>query len=145
MATTHHDLPRHECIALLESDSVGRLCIVDHGYPLAFPVNYRVVHDAAGDRIVFRTSPTASMAGYEGLSSLEVDSISADRQQAWSVIVRGRLHRPHGDADLPDTHPLITAGRYQWLVLDVSSISGRRFHGKPAADRFSVDWQTIDA
>jgi nitroimidazol reductase NimA-like FMN-containing flavoprotein (pyridoxamine 5'-phosphate oxidase superfamily) len=145
MTTTRHDLPNHECISLLDSETVGRLCVIDHGYPLAFPVNYRVLHDDVGDRIVFRTSPTASMSRYEGLSSLEVDSISTDRQRAWSVIARGRLRRSHGEADLPDTHPLVAAGRYQWLVLDVSSISGRRFLGTPVSDRFSVDWQTVDA
>ncbi|MET0911546.1 MAG: pyridoxamine 5'-phosphate oxidase family protein [Ilumatobacteraceae bacterium] len=144
MGATHHHLPRHECLALLESDSVGRLCIIDHGYPLAFPVNYRVVHDAAGERIVFRTSPDASLARYEGPSSLEVDSISPDRREAWSVMVHGGLRRPHGEADLPDTHPLIGERRDQWLVLDVAAISGRRFHGTPAADQFSVDWQSID-
>jgi nitroimidazol reductase NimA-like FMN-containing flavoprotein (pyridoxamine 5'-phosphate oxidase superfamily) len=131
-------------MALLASESVGRLCIIDHGYPLAFPVNYRVVQDPAGDRIVFRTSPDGSLARYEGLSSLEVDSVSPDHQDAWSVIVHGRLHRSRNDAELPDTHPLITERRHRWLVLDVSAVSGRRFHGTPAADRFCVDWQTVD-
>ena len=143
MGAAHHHLPKHECMALLTSDSVGRLCIIDHGYPLAFPVNYRVVQDPAGDRIVFRTSPDASLARYEGPSSLEVDSISPDHQQAWSVMVHGRLRRSLGEADLPDPHPLVREQRSQWLVLDVSAVSGRRFQSTPATDRFSVDWQTI--
>ena len=143
-STTHHHVPTHECWALLDAESVGRLCIIDHGYPLAFPVNYRVVHDTAGERIVFRTSPDASLARYEGPSSLEVDSITPDRHDAWSVIVHGRLRRSHGEADLPDTHPLITERRHQWLILEVSSISGRRFHSTPTADLFSVDWQSVD-
>jgi len=130
-------------MALLTSESVGRLCIIDHGFPLAFPVNYHVVQDAAGDRVVFRTSPDTSLARYEGPSSLEVDSISADHQQAWSVIVHGRLHRSLGEEDLPDPHPLVREQRSQWLVLDVSAVSGRRFEGTPATDQFSVDWQTI--
>ena len=145
MAATHHHLPRHECLALLTSDSVGRLCIIDHGYPLAFPVNYRVVQDSAGDRVVFRTSPDASLARYEGPSSLEVDWISPDRQQAWSVMAHGRLRRSLGEVDLPDPHPLVREQRSQWLVLDVSAVSGRRFESTPATDRFSVDWQTIDS
>jgi Pyridoxamine 5'-phosphate oxidase len=144
MATTRHDIPVHECIALLESDSVGRLCIIDHDYPLALPVNYRLVHDRAGHRVVFRTSPDSSLAQYEGPSSLEVDQISADRRRAWSVIVRGDLRRAHGEPDLPDPDPLVTEQRHQWLVLDVSAWSGRRFEGVPADDRFSVDWQSVE-
>ncbi len=138
MGATYRHLSKHECMDLLTSDSVGRLCIIDHDYPLAFPVNYRVAHDTAGDRIVFRTTPAGSMARYDGPSSLEVDRISPDREQAWSVIVRGRLRRSHGEADLPDSSPWVTEGRHQWLVLDIASISGRRFHGTTSADRSSV-------
>jgi uncharacterized protein len=145
MGAIQHDLPRHECVDLIGADSVGRLCIIDHGYPLAFPVNYRFVRDRAGDRVVFRTSPDALLAQYEGPSSLEVDEVSADRRRAWSVIVRGQLRRVHGDTSLPDTDPLVSDRRHQWLVLDVSSVSGRRFTGTPADDRFSVDWQSTDA
>jgi hypothetical protein len=144
MGLTHHHLPRHECLELLESHTVGRLCIIDHGYPLAFPLNYRVVQDRVGERVVFRTSPETSLARYEGPSSLEVDWISADHRQAWSVMAHGRLRRARGGGDLPDPHPLIDARRHQWLVLDVESISGRRFRGAPSADRFSVDWQTAE-
>jgi len=144
MGTTHRHLPHHECMDLLTSDSVGRLCIIDHGYPLAFPVNYRIVHHAAGDRIVVRTSPDGTMARYEGPSSFEVDWISQDRRQAWSVIVHGHLRRAIGESDLPDTYPLVTERRDQWLVLDISSISGRRFTGTAAADPLSVDWRPID-
>jgi uncharacterized protein len=145
MGATRLDLPKHECIDLLNSESVGRLCIIDHGYPLAFPVNYRLVQDKAGHRVVFRTSPDTSLARYEGLSSLEVDEISADRRRAWSVIVHGNLRRAHGETDLPDPRPLMSEGRHQWLVLDVSSMSGRRFRAEFADNRFSVDWQSIDA
>ena len=145
MSATRHDIPVHECITLLDSDSVGRLCIIDHGYPLAFPVNYRLVHDSAGHRVVFRTAPEAALAHYEGPSSLEVDQISADRRRAWSVIVRGDLRRAHGAADLPDPEPLVSERRHQWLVLDVSAMSGRRFSGVPTHDDFTVDWQSVDA
>ncbi len=145
MGLTHHHLPRHECVELLESHPVGRLCIIDHGYPLAFPVNYRLVHDPDGDLIVVRTSSDSSLARYEGPSSMEVDWISPDCRHAWSVIAHGHLRRAHGAPDLPDPQPLIDERRHQWLVLDVASISGRRFRSAPAADHFSVDWQTIEA
>ena len=145
MSATRHDLPVHECIALLDADSVGRLCIIDHGYPLAFPVNYRLVRHRGGDRLVFRTSSDAAMARYAGPASFEVDQISADRRRAWSVIVRGDLRRAHGEADLPDPEPLVSERRHQWLVLDVAAWSGRRFTGVDRDDRFTVDWQTVDA
>ena len=76
MGAIRYHIPRSECIERLAAESVGRLCFIDHGYPLAFPVNYRLVDPRRADRIVFRTSSTALLARYEGPSSLEVDQIS---------------------------------------------------------------------
>ena len=145
MGATRFEIPEWESLELLGRETVGRLCIIEHGYPLAFPVNYRVMSSVEGSRIVFRTVPQAALARYEGLSSLEVDHVDHDRRSAWSVIVRGTLSRVLGQHELPDTYPLVTEGRDQWMVLHSSAISGRRFVSKPAADGFVVDWQPADA
>jgi uncharacterized protein len=145
MGATRQNIPRHECVGLLASSSVGRLCIIDHGYPLAFPVNFRLVRDRDVMTVVFRVSPISSLAHYEGPSSVEVDDIDPHGREAWSVIVRGRLHRVHDTAEFPDTKPFVTDRRHQWLALDVDAISGRRFRAIASADTFSVDWQTVDA
>ena len=143
MGATRCELPDWESRELLGKEGVGRLCVIDGGYPLAFPVNYRVARSAIAERIVFRTSSSGAMARAAGPASLEVDEIDHDRRNAWSVIVRGDLRRIVGDHELPDPHPLVVEGRYQWMVLDVSAISGRRFTSAAAADSFSVDWQAV--
>jgi len=126
---------------LANRQTVGRLCIVEHGYPLAFPVNYRLVHTDGADSIVVRASPRAAIGTYEGPASFEVDQIDVDRASAWSVIVRGTLRYSRSDDQLPDTDPLVTEGRYRWKVLEVSAVSGRRFSGTLQSGSFSVDWQ----
>jgi len=141
MGATPYELPQHECIDLANSQTVGRLCIVDHEYPLAFPVNYRLTNSDDAVSIVVRVSPRAAIGTYEGPASFEVDRIDLDRASAWSVIVRGRLRNSRGDDQLPDTFPMVTEGRYQWKVLDATAISGRRFSGRVDGGSFNVDWQ----
>ena len=143
MGATQFEAPQWESVAWLESETVGRLCVIDYGYPLAFPINYRFQHVRDDEyRIVFRTVPHAVVGRYEGPASLEVDWIDDARLNAWSVIVRGELRGAVGQIDLPDPSPLLTEGRHRWKVLEVSSISGRRFTSTTAADGVSVDWQT---
>jgi nitroimidazol reductase NimA-like FMN-containing flavoprotein (pyridoxamine 5'-phosphate oxidase superfamily) len=142
MGATRVELPEWESVELLGRETVGRLCIIDHGYPLAFPLNYRMLRDAERTRIVFRTNPSSALARYEGPASMEVDRIDPTRPAAWSVIVRGNLRRVVGQHELPDTYPLVTNGRFQWVVLDVVAISGRRFTAQSAEDEFVVEWQS---
>lgn len=145
MGATRFELPVWESLELLGRETVGRLCVIEYGYPLAFPINYKTMRKGDETRIVFRTSPRAAIARYVGPASLEVDRIDKERQTAWSVMVRGTLSRVVGQHELPDTSPLVTEDRQQWVVLDVTAISGRRFTSKSAADGFSVEWQPSDA
>ena len=48
------NLTREECVYALGTHDLGRLCRVVDGFPLAFPVNYRMVVEPAAD------PPTAS-------------------------------------------------------------------------------------
>ena len=141
MSATRIELPDWESLELLGLTTVGRLCIVDHGYPLAFPLNYRLLHNPT--RIVFRTNPSSALARYEGLASLEVDHIDLLTPSAWSIIVRGKLRRVVDQHELADTHPLVTTGRFHWIVLDATSISGRRFTAETREDAFTVEWQPM--
>jgi len=141
MPATAYELPHHECVDLANGQTVGRLCIIDHGYPLAFPVNYRLACSDEAVNIVVRVSPRATIGSYVGAASFEIDQIDVDRVSAWSVIVRGQLRSSRGDDHLPETFPMITEGRYQWKVLEAAAISGRRFSGRVETGCFSVDWQ----
>ena len=145
MGATRFDAPQWESVAWLESETVGRLCVVELGYPLAFPINYRLLRDGDAIRLVFRAAAHSAVGRYQGPASLEVDRIDTSRHNAWSVIARGELRVAIGQTDLPDTYPLLTEGRDRWKVLQVSSISGRRFASTTPGDGFSVDWQALSS
>ena len=142
MATSKFEVPKWESIDLLSRETVGRLCVLVNGYPLAFPINYRILQDGTDIRVVFRAAPHAAVAQYQGAASMEVDQIDAAHQTAWSVIVRGMLHRVFGQDELPDTYPMLE-GRDQWMVLEVSAVSGRRFESTPSFDGRSVEWLPV--
>lgn len=141
MDTRQIELMAWECTELLQTHTVGRLCVIEQGYPIPIPINYRVDDGKDGLHIVVRTAPRSVLGRYEGLASLEVDDIDLDRRKAWSIIARGVLRRVTGSHDLPDPNPLLTEGRQQWITLTTSAISGRRFDVRRADDGFSVAWQ----
>ena len=138
--TDRFELPSWECYRLIADCTVGRLCVIDHGYPLALPLNFRLVQEGSPPRLVMRTAAHTMFANYEGPASVEVDHISDSTRSAWSVLLRGDLRRVVGGHDLPDPNPWVADGRFQWLVLDVTAVSGRRFVGQAHDDGFSVDW-----
>lgn len=132
--TTHINMLRHEVIARLREQQVGRLCIFDGEFPVAFPVNYRFVRSGEGDVIVIQTGSSTTIARAEGPASLEIDRIDPASGPVWSVIARGDLRQVHGDHGLPSTDPLVATGRDQWLRLRVTAMSGRRFELATPAD-----------
>ncbi len=143
MTATHvHQtlVPSWEATTLLRSTRVGRLCVIDHGTPLALPVNFVLTGDAT-PRIVMRTSPSGLLAAYQGPASFEADHIDEEERRAWSVIARGELRHTYADPTLPDPQPWLGDGRFLWLVLDVSAFSARRFTTvQREDDDFAVEW-----
>ncbi|HUF99294.1 MAG TPA: pyridoxamine 5'-phosphate oxidase family protein [Ilumatobacter sp.] len=149
MTTQRMALQAWESTELLRSRSVGRICVIDHGFPVAIPINYEVVgnNDDARlvERIVIRTAPDTIVGRYEGLGSIEVDDIDFESSTAWSVIVRGTIAPTVGDHDLPDPEPLVDTNRERWMTLSVSAITGRRFAVHRATDGHSVVWRAENA
>ena len=79
-------LERHECLALLAGEEVGRLGVVSGGHPLILPVNY--VLD--GDTVVFRTAPGTKLdAARRTAVAFEVDRFDRGARTGWSVVVQG--------------------------------------------------------
>ena len=79
-------LERHECLALLAGEEVGRLGLVWGGHPLILPVNY--VLD--GDTVVFRTAPGTKLdASRRTAVAFEVDRFDGATREGWSVVVQG--------------------------------------------------------
>ena len=145
MSTVRYQLTTSECVELLREGSIGRLCVIEDGYPLAIPINYRLTDRDHDVRIAARTSPSSVLGRYEGPASLEVDDVSLANGRAWSVIVRGMLHSVHGDHDLPDPRPLPGGDHAQWLVLEPSMWTGRRFVVEATTESHVVDWQIAPA
>jgi hypothetical protein len=134
------EVPAWEAVDFLRDARVGRLCIIDHGTPIALPVNFKVAGHDSDLRLVVRTSGTGLLGTYEGPASLEADHVDEPGQRAWSVVARGVLRHAHGDPTLPDPVPWVTGTRHRWLVLDVRAVSARRFTAAPSADGFTVEW-----
>ncbi len=110
--------------------TVGRLAMMIDDYPLVVPVNYRLLDDAAGVGIVFRTGPGSAIDRAPAHVAFEIDGIDHPHHQGWSVVVRGDLH--HLDASEievmsrnVDPRPWLDE-RTEWLVLRPMSITGRR-------------------
>jgi hypothetical protein len=139
--TDRFELQTWECIDLVRSEGIGRLCLLDHGHPIALPVNYRLIGADGQQQVVVRTAPSTLIARSEGPASIEVDHIDIEARTAWSVLVRGHLRHVVGAHGLPDPEPWLLDDRHHWMVLDMASITGRRFVGTPAADGMTVDWE----
>jgi uncharacterized protein len=141
MGTNRLDMQTWESIQMLRSHGVGRVCLLDHGHPIALPVNYRLIGSEGQHQLVVRTAPNSLIGQYEGAASIEVDHIDLDTRQAWSVLVRGTLRHVVGAHGLPDPEPWLLDDRHHWMVLDVTAITGRRFVGTPSTDGVTVDWE----
>jgi len=146
MSTRRVELPAWECVELLRTRSIGRICVIDHGYPIAIPVNYEVMGDDGALQIVVRTAPESILGRYEGLGSLEVDDIPIDdgtlaEGTTWSVFGRGTVHRVSESNDLPDPRPIIDTSRERWITLHLSATTGRRFTIRRDEETGNLDWK----
>jgi nitroimidazol reductase NimA-like FMN-containing flavoprotein (pyridoxamine 5'-phosphate oxidase superfamily) len=134
MATEHwfkshlRELRKDDCLELLASHTVGRLCFVDTSGPMVMPVNYRVL----GERILIATSPFGEIARHavDNDVALEIDETDDYSETGWSVVVRGQATRQSQDS-LPvdrDEWPQPWAEGTRSLVISISPrlITGRR-------------------
>ena len=108
---------------------MGRLCVLEDGYPVAFPVNYRMVVGPAGEpRIVMRTASDSALHRPGESVALEIDGSDPISDTGWSVICRGLLHDAGPTDDWligQDPHPWVEH-RDQWQYLVPHRITGRR-------------------
>ncbi len=135
------ELQDWECWSLLASKQIGRIGILDHEYPIALPVNYLLVGEGPMRRLLLRTAPTTTIGRYSGYASIEVDEIDTLDKRAWSVVVRGHLRHVPDPTGLPDPGPWITHDRTHWMVLDNTTVTGRRFVGRTSDDGYAVEWE----
>ncbi len=131
------EIDRDECLKLLQSQSMGRLAVADHGAypPHIVPVNFIV----DGDQVIFRSNfglkfQLSVLA--EHSVSFEADLIDAEGHMAWSVVVQGRaelLSQEEIDA-LPNgswLHPWAPGERKEWVRIVPYTVTGRRVRPTP--------------
>ena len=111
-----------ECRRLLASRSVARLAFVsEHSDVLVLPVTYAI--DDSGV-LVFRTSRAGTLSHLvEGERvSVQVDDVSEDLHNGWSVLAHGRAHIYEGDV-LPRSW---VAGHDEIVIgISLDRLSGR--------------------
>ena len=115
---------------LLRSTEVGRLAVSGGDGPDIFPINFVVDHGS----IVFRTAPGSKLSAVAtSLVAFEADGYDLPRNEAWSVVIKGRgqeikqLHQLVETFDLP-LFPWHAEPKGHFVRIEPTAISGRRFH-----------------
>ena len=122
-----------ECLDSLRETAVGRIAFVVDDFPVALPVNFRLVEEGERIFIVVRTRPGNVIDEAPLRVAFQIDGVDGFRNGGWSVLVRGTLDhlepaaiREH-DACY-DPAPWLD-GRDAWLAITPVSITGRRLDG----------------
>jgi len=132
-------LGEKECLELLRETAIGRIAFVVDDFPVALPVNYRVVE--AGDRIwiLLRTHPGNVIDHAPLRVAFQIDGVDYAHRGGWSVLVRGTLHHLDADEVLEtkseyDPDPWPADDRDSWLAVRAVAVSGRRL------DSAELEW-----
>lgn len=123
-------LSDQECWERLRQLEFGRLA-----YHLAdevhiAPINYAV----QGTNLVFRTAEGSKLLGVVMNQDVafEIDQISDESENAWSVVARGTARILEGDearaADNLRLRPWVDTEKFNVVAIDVDELSGREFH-----------------
>jgi hypothetical protein len=123
-----------ECLARLSAHSVGRLCVLENGYPVALPVNYRLVGGPAGEaRVVIRVRKGSTLDRSGERVSIQIDGTDFETDSGWAVVLRGTLRQATATDDWlvgNDPRPWVS-GRDIWQYIEATTITGRVI-SKPA-------------
>jgi nitroimidazol reductase NimA-like FMN-containing flavoprotein (pyridoxamine 5'-phosphate oxidase superfamily) len=129
---------RHECVALLGTQQVGRLALIDSGRPHIVPLNYAL----DGESVVFRSFPGTKIDRLTaGPVAFEVDEVDPRTRSGWSVVVHGRAEEvtAYDHADLReriahlDLRPWAPGDKPHLVRIIPKSITGRRIRASDDA------------
>ena len=131
------ELDTAECWNLLATESLGRLATTVGGSPDIFPINYY----AADGKITMRTGEGTKLSELVVNPSVAFEADHVEGGGAWSVIAHGtaRVLVNSGEIAAADELPLtpwIPTLKYDYVVIDVAKISGRRFLFGPEPQRY---------
>jgi nitroimidazol reductase NimA-like FMN-containing flavoprotein (pyridoxamine 5'-phosphate oxidase superfamily) len=135
------ELDRDVCIDLLRATGVGRIAFVLDGYPVLFPVNYRLIEDGEVVRLLLQTRAGNVIDSADERVGIQIDGTDSDHGSGWSVLVRGRMHhlRDPALAELRDRlEPTSWVRDHDaWITIDAVEITGRRL--RSADDTWPFD------
>ena len=125
------EVPRSECLSLLETCRVGRVGISVESLPVIVPVNFVAIEGA----LIFRCPGTSKLfrGSADSVLAFEVDDYDSEGAFGWSVLVRGHAQEISGAEELNlarslglDAWPLgELADRY--VVIPLTIVTGMRF------------------
>lgn len=132
-----HVLNDEECWDLLISSSFGRLALSIAGEPDIYPVNFV----AADRRLVFRTAEGTKLLELTVNNKVAFEADGIGRDEAWSVVARGRARVLEHQADIDGAdqlplRPLIPTLKYIYVEIVPETVSGRRFQLGPEPERY---------
>ncbi|MCI4659828.1 pyridoxamine 5'-phosphate oxidase family protein [Cryobacterium zhongshanensis] len=132
-----HVLDEEECWDLLISSSFGRLALSIAGEPDIYPVNFV----AADRRLVFRTAEGTKLLELTVNNKVAFETDGIGRDEAWSVVARGRARvlEHQADIDAADQlplRPLVPTLKYIYVEIVPETVSGRRFTLGPEPERY---------
>jgi hypothetical protein len=118
-------LTTKECLQLLDRCDVGRMSVVDDGYPIVLPLNYRLIRLDGNPALAIRTRPGNVLDHVDALVGFEIDGVDPAHDGGWSVLARGTLLSVVPQHRL-DPRPLVADGRDAWRVIAIHALAGRR-------------------
>jgi len=123
-------LPREHCLALLASNSFGRVAVAMDS-PVIRPVNY--VFDERSQSVIFRTADGSKFHAMlvNGNAAFEIDGIDPGSRTGWSVIIVGMTEEITGASELRRLERLgleaWTPGhKPHWMRIRAWAVTGRR-------------------
>ncbi|MHA7304217.1 pyridoxamine 5'-phosphate oxidase family protein [Arthrobacter sp. TMN-49] len=119
-----------QCWEFLHGQVVGRLAVVAEDHPEIFPINYAV----DGESIIFRTAEGTKLYGSTSNTpvAFEIDGYDPHTEQAWSVVLRGRVAAIEDGAGFEEANDLTLQPwqggikNHLMRILPLN-LSGRRF------------------
>jgi hypothetical protein len=80
-------LTRSECLALLATETMGRVALSIDALPVVLPVDFALV----GEDVVFRSLLEANLSppGVDVVLAFQVDNFGGPAEAGWSVLVQG--------------------------------------------------------
>jgi uncharacterized protein len=123
------EMSQESCADLLATTTVGRLGVIVNGRPEIFPVNH--VYDHESGTVAFPTNVGTKLHAALDWPSVafEVDGLSRDGEEGWSVLVVGRAEEvadPEEIARLAGQRKVAWGGSdARWLRIVPAKVTGR--------------------